>query len=202
MGVKCRVHSLVIAVIACISLAAGNATHAYGDAAQDLERLPAPVREYLIKAGFIVNFARFTEWPSDVFEGSGEPLRFCVLGHDPFGVALDTIAGKEVKGRQIEIGHPLWIEDALRCHVVFISDTARDRLVEILQSLDGAPILTIGDMPDVAHCGGIIGLENVENHIRFRINVDAAHRAGLTLSSRLLSLAEIVRYDCTAGQEN
>ncbi len=38
------------------------------------------ISEYRIKAAFIYNFARFTQWPDDTDE-----LKICIYGDDPFG---------------------------------------------------------------------------------------------------------------------
>jgi len=47
--------------------------------------------EYLIKAGFIYNFAKFVEWPSTSFPQSDAPIVIGILGTDPFGSVLDRI---------------------------------------------------------------------------------------------------------------
>src|SRR2546430_10467223 len=39
--------------------------------------------EYLIKAGFIYNFAKFVEWPSAAFAQPDSPIVIGILGTDP-----------------------------------------------------------------------------------------------------------------------
>ncbi len=149
-------------------------------------------REYLIKAAFLYNFAKFTEWPAGSFSDSAAPLDVCVFGEDPFGDALESIAGKLIRGRKVAVHRVASIEAAAACHLLFISESEATRLAGILESLRGRPVLTIADMPDFARAGGIINLKtNPNDKVRFEINAAIAKRAGLRLSSKLLNLAEI-----------
>ena len=150
-----------------------------------------PAREYLIKAAFVYNFAKFTEWPAAALPDDSA-VRICVLGEDPFGPALQTIDGKSIKGRALVVQRIAAAEDAPGCHVVFVSASEQERLAGILQALGGQPILTIADIPDFTRAGGIITLKtNKQQQVRFEINVAVAKRAGLRLSARLLNLAEL-----------
>lgn len=196
---KRRAHKLILVLAASLFLTAGGVSEARADPGQGLENLPAPLREYLIKAAFLYNFARFTRWPSDAFQGASSPLRLCILGKDPFGPTLETIAKKKVAKRRIVISHLVWAEDAPECHVLFISASAHGRLGELFKLLDGKPVLTVSDEPGIVRSGSVIGLEIVDRKVRFRVNVDAAEGAGLKLSSRLLNLAIIVRNEPKAG---
>lgn len=149
-------------------------------------------REYLIKAAFLYNFAKFTEWPAGSFLDSTAPLDVCVFGEDPFGGALESIAGKTIRGRRVAVHKVASIEAGAACHLLFISASEATRLTGILESLRGRPVLTIAEMPGFARSGGIINLKtNPDDRIRFEINIGIAKRVGLRLSSKLLNLAEI-----------
>ncbi|MFQ5774751.1 MAG: YfiR family protein [Kiloniellaceae bacterium] len=151
-----------------------------------------PTREYLIKAAFLYNFAKFTEWPKGAFAGASTSLQVCVLGEDPFGPALESIAGKPINGRIVVVRRVGSIGAARPCHMVFVSASEEARLTSILETLGARPILTVADMPNFARAGGIINLKtNDEDKLRFEINVRTARRAGLKLSSKLLNLAEL-----------
>ena len=152
---------------------------------------PAP-REYLIKAVFLYNFAKFTTWPTESFPDPQAPLRLCILGEDAFGAAMESIEGKSIKGRPLAVIRIAQVADAVRCHILFISTSEEERLRAILDDLHERPILTISDMPNFARAGGTINLKTVEDRIRFDINVDAANAADLRLSSKLLRLGNIV----------
>ncbi len=153
-----------------------------------------PSREYRIKAAFIYNFAKFTRWPAGSFADDEAPLDFCIYGDDPFAGALDAVAGRTIRGRRVAVRRIATIEASAGCHLLFISDSEAERLTGILAALGDRPVLTVADMPDFARAGGIINLTtNADDKLRFEINTGTARRAGLKLSSKLLSLAEITK---------
>lgn len=149
--------------------------------------------EYMIKAAFIYNFAKFIEWPEESFTDAKSPLSLCILGQNPFGNMLVSLGTEETGGRRLVIRESKRVEEAIGCHIVFISGSEKKNLKNILARFDNLNILTIGDMTNFAKSGGTIKLDKVEERIRFEINVDAARRAGLVISSEVLDLAEIVR---------
>ncbi len=163
--------------------------------------MPAPTPtspEYQLKAVFLFNFAQFVEWPPTAFPEPQTPLVIGVLGEDPFGAYLDeTVRGEKVNNRPLVVQRFRQPEEIKHCHVLFISRSERDRLGQILPSLKGRNILTVGDAEDFAGRGGMIRFVTEKNKIRLKINVEAAKAADLTISSKLLRPAEIV----TSGKE-
>ena len=148
--------------------------------------------EYQLKVAFIYNFARFVEWPDDTFTSGTSSLTVCVLGKDPFGVALDTINGKNVRNRKIEVKRLTSVSKLDACHILFISSTERERLTQVLETVKNSGVLTIGEMRHFTGAGGIVALKMRKNRIRFAVNLDAGKRAGLEISSQLLNLADSV----------
>jgi YfiR/HmsC-like len=153
----------------------------------------SPAQEYQVKAAFIYNFAKFVEWPPGVFSDPRTPLVLCIVGVDPFGMALDTLNEKTVKDRKLVIHKSTQMGDLAACHMAFISASEKERLARLLDGLTRAHVLTISDIESFLQVGGIINLITVDNKIGFEINIDAAQRAGLTISSQLLRLATAVR---------
>jgi hypothetical protein len=148
--------------------------------------------EYEVKAAFLYNFARFVEWPRDA-PGEDGAFVVTVLGRDPFGSVLDdTLRGKTIDGKRVVVRRALRSEDVGRSHILFISDSEKDRLPEILKGLDAAPVLTVGEMSQFAERGGVIRFKLDQERIRLEINVAAAERSRLKISSQLLKLARIV----------
>jgi hypothetical protein len=147
--------------------------------------------EYHVKALFLYNFAKFVDWPQQMQAG---PICIGVFGEDPFGGELDqTVAGKTVNGRGFVIKRLKRQEDAKACHIVFVSGSEKKRTRAILEGLENCSVLTVGEVPGFAPNGGIINFEIVDSKVRFEVNIDAAERTGLKLSSKLLSLAKIVK---------
>lgn len=150
--------------------------------------------EYQVKAAYLLNFARFVEWPPRAFQTAGSALNICVLGEDPFGPALDSIVeGETVNDRRIEAKR-LARGDSMRgCHVLFISGTERESAERIVASLRNAPVLTVSEMPGFARLGGMINFVLEERKVRFEANPAAAEKGGLRISSKLLKVARSVR---------
>jgi hypothetical protein len=152
-----------------------------------------PSVEYQIKAAFLYNFAQFVEWPAQAFSRPDAPFTFCLAG-DPFKGALEkTIHGETLNGRPLTARRVGPGEDIQGCHVIYIGTSEARRSAEIIAAATKAPILTVGETDDVINAGGIIRFIESGHRIRFAINPDAAERASLKVSSRLLRLADIVR---------
>lgn len=148
-----------------------------------------PPLEYQAKASFVYNFIQFTDWPDDVFSGN-DSFNLCVLGPDPFGRALDALAGEPATGHPIEIKRLARAETVADagCHLVFVSAAHRPS-VELLKNVSGHGVLTVGEASGFTALGGVINLFEERGRLRFEVNRHAAQRAGLQLSSRLLELA-------------
>jgi hypothetical protein len=147
--------------------------------------------EYEVKAAFLYNFARFVEWP-DAPEGDG-PFVITVLGRDPFGSVLDdTLRGKTIDDKRIVVRRASRPDEVGQSRIVFICDSEKDRLPAILKSLEGTPVLTVGEMSEFAERGGVIRFKLEQGRIRLEINAAAAERSRLRISSQLLKLARIV----------
>jgi len=150
-------------------------------------------KEYQLKAVFLFNFAQFVEWPTNAFSGAQTPLVIGVMGENPFGTYLDEIVrGEEVNKHPLVIQRYRQAEEIKTCHILFISQSEMDRLDQILASLKGRNILTVGDAESYAQRGGMIRFVTEKNKIRMRINLEAVKAANLTISSKVLRAAEIV----------
>jgi hypothetical protein len=154
---------------------------------------PPSAKEYAVKAAFLFNFAKFVEWPADAFADPASPLVLCVLGEDPFGDALTALKGKTVNGRPLSIRYATTLDGLGRCHLLFICSSEKPFLPGILGATKGSNILTVGDVEDFARDGGIINLVNEENRVGIEVNLEAAQRTRLKVSSKLLGLARIVK---------
>jgi hypothetical protein len=154
------------------------------------QRVTAPA----LKAAFVLNFANFTEWPAD-FLAPGQSLSLCVSGDSAVAEALE----QTVKGRSVD-NHALTVSflkatdsQILLCHLLYLggSDTKRSDL--LLFALSGTSVFTIGDGDRFAETGGVAQLILENGRIRFAVNIGAARRARLKISSKLLSLATIIK---------
>ncbi len=147
--------------------------------------------EYQVKAAFLLNFAKFVEWPAVAFKGPEDPITICVLGQNPFGTTLDDVVrDKTVANRSFVVRGVLNAQQANTCQIVFVSASERKRFRLLLDGFKGRSILTVGEADDFTANGGIINFKLKDARVRIEIDAGAADRAGLRISSKLLSLAE------------
>ena len=147
------------------------------------------ISEYTIKAAFIYNFARFTEWPDE-----SDELRVCIYGDDPFGTAIDKLSGERIKGRTIEVVRTKSINDVKSCHIAFLNIIPPERrlFTRALRSIQGASVLTISDAEGVIDFGVMIGLRIDNDKVAFDVNHTVAKASNIGISAKLLRLAKVV----------
>jgi len=151
--------------------------------------------EYRIKAAFLYNFAKFVQWRKcpDKKKKDEARLTIGILGRDPFGASISVLDGKTVGGRTLVIRRFSKLEQVQSCHILFISRSEKQDLARILRSVGPSGTLTVGDMDGFVRAGGVVHFFMKQNKVRFEINVTAAEKARLKISSKLLKLARIVR---------
>jgi hypothetical protein len=153
-------------------------------------------KEYQVKATFLYQFAHFVTWPAAAFPDAHTPITIGILGDDPFGSALeDAVEGEVIDGRTFTIKRFKRAEETIDSHVLFVSKSEREHVGQILAAVQGKSILTVGETETFARQGGIINFITVDNKVRYEINLEAAKRAHLDISSKVLSLAKIVGSD-------
>jgi hypothetical protein len=146
-----------------------------------------------LRAAFLFNFPKFSAWPADAL-APGQPLAMCVVGDAAVADAL----GQTIKGHAIE-GHELTVvvlrpdEPASGCHLLYVSASEIKRSTAMLLSVKGISVFTVSDANGFAESGGVAQLIVENNRIRFAINIASAQRRRLTISSKLLSLATLVK---------
>ena len=146
-----------------------------------------------IKATFLYNFARFVDWPSAIERRPGGKFRICTVADAAFDRALDRIiTGESVRGRAIERYRPGNPDDARTCQILFIGRTHMDAAGAFVAAVRTSPVLVVGETPNFVRRGGHIGFVIDDNRVKFDANPQAASRAGLSVSSKLLRVARSV----------
>jgi hypothetical protein len=183
-------YAAVAAMVATIG--AGPARAADPSNAASLERQ--------VKIAFLYNFAKFVEWPRGSFAAAAAPLTVGVLGSDAFCLELERdMKGRSVGSHPIEVRRLATIEEARSVQILFLGTAGVPEIRRALAALESAPVLTVGDMPRFAARGGMISFTLEDNKVRFEINVAAARRAGLKISSKLLNVASALHDTVHAG---
>jgi YfiR/HmsC-like len=163
--------------------------------ARSLSPQQSKPQEYEVKAVYLYNFGRFVQWPAATpVVTADDSFTVCVLGRDPFGPVLDTTLGGEViDGRKLVAKRIANTRDATHCRIIFISSSESARIKEILNSLEKSSALTVSDIPDFLNNGGMIQFVLKDNKVRFEVNLIAAEKASLTISSQLLKVATDIK---------
>jgi hypothetical protein len=169
--------ALAATFVAAAEIAAGNGIDVGSDVA--------------VKAAFLYNFAKFVEWPA---LPAGAHIVVCVVGDDRIAAALvETVRGQEIGGRALEVLRPQDSVTWEACHLLYIAGAETQRSAAGLGAIKTLPVLTVSDGKGFSEASGIIELYVEGGRMRFAINMDAAERSGLHLSSRLLGLAKVIR---------
>lgn len=147
--------------------------------------------EYEVKAAFVHNIAKFVEWPVSATESG--VVRLCILGQEAFADAAVNLQGKPVGSRVWEVVHASSRTELRSCQVLFIGASEAANLPHLLAGIKSNPVLTVGDSEGYAAQGVMVNFYLEQNKVRFEINLAAASRAGLKISSQLLKLARITQ---------
>lgn len=166
----------------CCVAALSSASRAPSVAAQEMT-------EARLKAALLANLALFIDWPD-----AGGPLRVCVAGRGETADAVRALDARQVKGRALEVvavAAPGAVTGR-GCHLLFISAATGARAVEYAQAAAGAPtaIVSEDDALSLERAHVVLGLEDRRPVIE--VNLTAARKLGLDISSRMLKLARKV----------
>ncbi len=150
----------------------------------------AAISEYDLEGAFLFQFPKFIEWPDAKFESKDSPIVLSILGQDPFGEALDALVrGKSIGARPFVVRRVHSENEARSAHLLYICQSEKKRLPEILQHLKSSSVVTVADMEKFAEAGGMIQFRVDKNKMRFDINLKTAEEERLKMSSKLLKLA-------------
>lgn len=179
----------IFAILGALALLAGTAG----------EVRASDLTEDEVKAAFLYNFAKFVQWPDAAFPGKNSPIEIGVVGGDEFADLLEaTVAGKSAGGRTVRVVRFESARTARACPILYFSGESKATGPAEGWTENGM-ILTVGDRDGFASREGIIGFFLEKNRVRFEVNTRAAERAGLGISSQLLSLARIVGDEHAGG---
>lgn len=144
------------------------------------------VSEAAVKAGFVYNFIKFTQWPA---AREGSPVRVCAPASQPLDGQLVRLQGRNVANRAIDVRTGVPPGEWRQCDVLFFGQEDADRTYLLPSRLGAAPVLTLGDLPGFVEAGGMIGLRVEASRVRFDVNLSSAQASGLVLNSQMLKLA-------------
>jgi len=158
-------------------------------------------REYALKALFIYNFGSYVEWPPAASTNEARPFIIGILGSTPVESTLREVAVTQtINGRRIVMEQFVSADAIKPCQILFIArNSSPQDQQRAIEKLRHAPVLIVGESKGFAQRGAVVNFYVEANKIRFEINVDAALRHHLKISSKLLALAKIVESNGAAS---
>jgi hypothetical protein len=147
--------------------------------------------EAKIKVAYVYNFLKFIEWPEGD-KNPAAPVKVCVVGTDPIRTMLGELSIRRVKERPIQVEQVKDLSGLSACHVAYLSRSEAAALPQALQRMEGAPVLSVSDIPEFAHKGGMIGFTTEDKRVKIEINQSSVRHAGLKVSAKLLEIARLV----------
>lgn len=148
--------------------------------------------EQKIKAGLVYNLLKYTVWPKEPATIKKDELQVCLFGDDPFDGYLAPLQGRTAQQFLISIIHVKAVTETDLCNVVIIHRAQEKHLSELLNYLDNKHVLTISDIDQFSHRGGMIEMAKEDEKISLYVNKDAIDHAGLDIEGHMLKLAKIV----------
>jgi len=151
----------------------------------------ATAPETELKAAFLYNFAKFVEWPAEAFSSETAPIQLAVFGDEDFGAKLRVLLNdKKAHGRSFEVKTITNPQEAKNFRIVFVASSEARRAPQVLEATRKSPVLTIGESEQFLELGGMINFVFEDAQLRFEVNPEAAQKAKLEISSKLLRLAK------------
>ena len=152
----------------------------------------ASADEYEIRAAMLFNLTRFIDWPAWKLDATHPEFDVCLLGANPIGTSIDALMqGKTVQNKPVVVKHLTSIDNATACHILYESAGARKGVAHASGELEKSAVLTISEKANSDNPAQVMGLPTSDDHVHIEVNLGAAQRSGLTISSRLLHLATV-----------
>ncbi len=155
------------------------------------------VTEDEVKLALVYNMTRFISWPEADSERSFD---LCLAGETAYDIAQENLMGRKIGERDIHVSLLGENGEAPEsCDLVYVTQDEARRTIDLLRRYEGQPVQMVSDAPDFIEDGGMIALSFDRGRVGMTISVAAYESAGLTISSQLLELAQVVDTERTAG---
>ncbi len=158
-------------------------------------------RECKLKYAYLYSFSLLTTWPADAFETENSPFVIGVLGHKPYSNLLDQLAATRKSGsRRVLIRRFKTPDDYVDCHILYVTGSVSEQDSKaIVARTRKDPVLIVGESEGCEKAGGVMNFYFFGETVRFYLNLDEAHRRGLSANARLSKVATVVRAESTVG---
>ncbi len=150
--------------------------------------------EYDIRAAMLINLTKFIDWPTRKIDSAHPQLLVCILGSDSIGPIAERYAqNQRVEGRPLQVRHISSVEAAMNCNLLYVGVGEQKHVDPVIAELAKSGVVTVSETSNANNPSQVIGLPTIDEHVHIDINLGAAQRTGLTISSKLLRLATVRR---------
>lgn len=155
-----------------------------------LPLLAAYAQNYKLRTVVIYSFTRYIIWPEGYEAGDFE---IKVLGDSPFVDELQGMAqAKKVGDRSIIVSRITNVADIRKCHILIVPASRSAQLGEVLQKLEGLPVLVVTEEPGLGAQGSDINFVDKDGKLAFELNQSAVSKRKLKVSTELTRLAILI----------
>ena len=168
-----------------------------------------PERADQVKAAYLINFLRYTDWPAASVPTRDSPFRVLVAGRPELidtvrrlAAAAGSIGGREVVVDRMALPQPGGIlgselraqiaTQVRRCHLLFVEREEANLATDLIALVRDYPVLTVGDVDSFAEAGGMLALLPRGTNIVLAANPGAIRRSDLVVSAKVLKIARLV----------
>ena len=147
--------------------------------------------ENKLKAVYIINILKFTEFPKESFTNLGDTIVISVLGDEALFGVLNTFNNKNLKDKILKIQEISRLDSIPRSHIVVVGDNAVEKLDKILRQVSSFDVLSVGNGEDFCSMGGLIGLYLENDKLRIMVNLPELRKTKMKIGSQLMQIAKI-----------
>jgi hypothetical protein len=177
-----RLSRILVVALALVGLVARSRA---AESPESLERQ--------LKAAYLYKFAGYVEWPTRALASDHAPIVFGIMGDDALADDLDSLLSQRGDdARPVAVLRVKPFEHVPDLQVLFISRAESDHLGPLVRLAREKPVLVVTDTEGALALGSMINFEMVDGRVRFEVGLGSAQKSGLTLSSRLLAVAQVV----------
>lgn len=140
---------------------------------------------------FVYNFMKYIEWPENQSKGD---FVLGVYGDSPILKELSILSStKKLKGRNIVVKIINKPDEAAMCQLLYIPSSKSSALKQLKETLNGKPILLVGEREGLAKKGTALSFCTLEDDaLKFDINKKEIEQRQLKISSSLIQLGIVV----------
>ena len=150
------------------------------------------LKEMQVKAAYLYNFTKFVYWNTRA--DAVEPVTIGLIKADDIALLLEDFIKTKAPESGIIVKKIHASEaDLADCQFVYIDQSQKDKLADILKNINDDKVLTVSDIYGFTRRGGMIGFFQEDGRIRIEINLTEVEKAGLEVSAKLVEVARIVK---------